>query len=373
MKYKVVYIHANSNIIAGQELALVNRIVGLDKERFYPIVIIPCEGVFADLLRKNDIEVKMMRLSNLHKKNPFPYLFTVLRLAFFFKKAKIVLVHTSGAYPNQYCSIAAKIAGISCICHISTIYPIKALRKSFVKLADKIITVSNAAKNPIHKIGVNSNKVVTIYDGILDPDKINIEVDGNKIRDEFGISSSTQIVAQIGQVIERKGAKYFLEMACIISNSFSDVKFLIVGDDQHQDGAYRRKMEAMTKELGLARKVIFAGFCKDLFEVIASLDVMVLASLREGLPMSIVQAMAQGVPVVATAVSGIPEVIAEGITGFLVPPEDPPALAKAVLRLLQDRQKAKEMGKEAQKLVLKKFTISSHAREVEKIYYSLIT
>lgn len=371
---KIAYVQANSNIIAGQELSLMKTLKRLDRNFFYPVIILPDEGVFSDLLRENNIEVKIIKLSRLNKKNPFPYLLTIIKLFYFFKKNKISLVHTRGVFSNQYCSIAAKLARIPCICNIcAVVYSLREIRKSFVILADKIIAISNAAKELICRSGVGQNKVTVIYNGI-DIKKFNLNlIEENRIRTEFNIPKSIPIIGQVGQVIEGKGIKCFLEMAKIIKYDFKNVKFLLVGDDQHENGAYERKMKDYAKKLGLENNVIFTGFRNDIPHIMASLDIFVLASISEGLGNVFLEAMALQKPVVTTAVGGCLEIIEDGVTGFSIPYQDPQILADKVIFLLKNKNIAKKMGEKGRKWVLTHFVLNNTVEKIQFVYNQFIT
>jgi glycosyltransferase involved in cell wall biosynthesis len=131
-------------------------------------------------------------------------------------------------------------------------------------------------------------------------------------------------------------------------------------------------MEAKAKAMQLSEDVIFTGIRQDVPNILGLLDVFVLPSLWEGLPIALLEAMAAGLPVVATAVGGTPEVVVEGETGFLVPPRDPEALAEAILRLLREPDLRRRMGEAGRKRVAEHFSVEQMVQKTEALYEHLL-
>jgi len=374
MNYKVLFVHSNSNNIAGQEIALLNTIKGLQQDGINCYVFLPCPGRFDRLLNNNGITTYHIKLNRLCKKNPFPYLKTVYSIYKLIKKEKISLVHTSGAFPTQYCLPAARIAKIPCISHIhSTVYSKVEIRKSFVPHADCIIAVSEAVKKMLIKCGCSGSKTKTIYCGIIEDDKMNRFFCGKEdLHRKYNIPDHYKIIGQISQLIPRKGLEYFIQMAKKVRNIYPNVKFMIVGDapDGYED--YDNKIKLMVKEFGLEKDVIFTGFQREVDKFISALDISVLSSSIEGLPFIVVESLFFEKPVVATNVGGIPEVVINNQTGLLVPPKDADSLASAVMYLLNNPQRAKKLGENGRELVLSKFTIDEHTKQLKDLYNSLL-
>ena len=374
MNYKVLFVHGNSNNIAGQEVALLNTIKGLRRIGISCFVLLPDRGRFDDLLRENTITTYHIELNRLHKKNPFPYFKTVFSIYRLLKKEKISLIHTSGAFPTQYCLPAARLAKIPCVSHIhSTVYPKEGIRKSFIHYADYIIAVSDAVKDMLIKYGCSYSKTKTIYCGIIEGDKMSgVSYRKEELYRKYSIPDHYKIVGQISQIIPWKGLEYFVRMAMRVKSLYSDVKFMIIGDIPYGYEDYGNKIKRMVKEFGLEKDVIFTGFQREVNKFISALDISVLSSLIEGLPFSIVESLAAEKPVVATHIGGISEVIINNRTGLLVPPKDSAALTNAVMYLLNNPQRAKELGKNGRELVLSKFTIDEHSKQLKELYSLLL-
>ncbi|MGB9802180.1 MAG: glycosyltransferase [Desulfofundulus sp.] len=134
------------------------------------------------------------------------------------------------------------------------------------------------------------------------------------------------------------------------------------------DGPLRRVLEEESRALGLEGRLFFTGERRDIPQILSLMDVFVLPSTTEGLPLTILEAMAAGKPVIASRVGGLPEVVVDGETGFLVPPGDPQALARALAQLLVNRQKAEEMGQKGKQRVMQHFTVQTMVRKIEEEY-----
>lgn len=144
-------------------------------------------------------------------------------------------------------------------------------------------------------------------------------------------------------------------------------RFVIVGD-----GVLRPKVEQQAFALGIADRVLFTGWRRDLPHIYADLDALALSSDNEGTPVSVIEAMAAGCPVVATRVGGVPDLITDGETGFLVPPSDAQALAAAILRVLRDQEAAGRMGRTARAFVRQRFTTKRLITDMERLYLELV-
>jgi len=152
-----------------------------------------------------------------------------------------------------------------------------------------------------------------------------------RLRQEFGIPAEAPLVGIIGNLNPLKGHTYFIQAARRIKEKLTDARFLVVGRELNTDPKYAGQMRRLAAQSGLKDDLVFAGFREDTAAILSTLDVFVLSSVLESCPNVVLEAMAMEVPVVATAVGAVPEMILDGRTGLVVPPRDPEALAAAVL------------------------------------------
>ena len=232
----------------------------------------------------------------------------------------------------------------------------------------RIITVSDALGREIISLErISPEKVVTIYNGIS-PDKFRLGADRQYLQETFGIPASAGVVVgTVARLAPQKGVINFIRAAAGLSELSEGLAFLVVGG-----GPLRAELERQSEALNLTGRLFFVGERQDVMKIMPCLDVFVLASLTEGLPLAVLEAMACRCPVVASGVGGIPEIIADGVTGILVKPGDVTALASAIGRLINDPGIARRMGNEGLNRVLGLFTAGKMARETEDVYTQLI-
>ena len=185
---------------------------------------------------------------------------------------------------------------------------------------------------------------------------------GAALRRRLGIPEAAPLVVQVGNLKPQKAPLDFVRTAAAVSRRIPDARFLVAGD-----GPLRSDAERLAEHLGLGGRLVMPGWIEDVPAVLDAADVAVLTSRHEGLPRAVVEALAAGVPVVATAVDGTPEVVRHGENGFLAPPGDVEALAAGVVRLLEDRTLRQRMGAAAPRN-LEAFDIDRMVREQEALY-----
>ena len=170
----------------------------------------------------------------------------------------------------------------------------------------------------------------------------------------------------MGRLSLERGYSYFLSAAREISIKFPQTKFLLVGD-----GVLRESLTIQTQKLGIKEKISFLGFRKDMKDIYSAIDIFVSSSLRESFGLALIEAMAAGKPVVATALGIAPEIIKNGENGFLVTPGNPAEISEALSILLSNDDKRREMGASAKRTIESRFSQQKMVKEYEAIYRSL--
>jgi len=190
---------------------------------------------------------------------------------------------------------------------------------------------------------------------------------GKVIASKLGLNPDTSLVGILGRIFPIKNHYLFLESAARVVEEESNVRFVIVGD-----GVLRSNIETYAQNLGIRDQVIFTGWRRDLPRIYADLDLLVVSSNNEGTPVSAIEAMASSCPVVATRVGGIPDIVQNHETGYLVPPKQPQALASAILELIRDSKKAEQMGQCGQQFVKRRFSVDRLVSDTENLYEELL-
>lgn len=294
----------------------------------------------------------------------------ILRLAWAMKRKKCLLVHFHDAHSAAVGSVAASLAKVSFrIITRRVDFPLKKnyfSRRKYMKNVDAIIAISEGVKKVLVEGGVDPENVEVISSGI---DFSSFEEDSSALTSkdylhrEFSFAVDDYLVGIVAHLADHKGHQYLIQATKILKQQAPKIKTIIVGE-----GPLSMELNRQAKELDVEDIIFFLGFRKDIPKILSSLDLFVLSSHLEGMGSSILDAMASRLPVVATKVGGIPEVVINGETGLLVPPRNPSALARAILRLYSDKTLASRLGQKGYELVHRKFSAEAMADKVVRLY-----
>lgn len=234
------------------------------------------------------------------------------------------------------------------------------------RLVDTVLVNSEAARHElITRFRVPESGIENIGVG-TDIARIEAAEPAHALRENLGLPGR-RVVGIVAKLSPVKGHRHFLEAAAFVAKAHDDVSFLIVGD-----GPERERLEWAAADLGLAEKVHFVGVRDDVPSLMKMMDVFVLSSVSEGSPNVVLEAMAAGVPVVATKVGGVPELVSSGVNGLLVEPRDAADLARAVRKLLENPDAAGAMGKAGRELARERYDIAAVVGRVEDTLESLL-
>jgi glycosyltransferase involved in cell wall biosynthesis len=228
---------------------------------------------------------------------------------------------------------------------------------------DRVFAVSEQVRRHCIDVdGIKPSRVQTIYNG-LDLADWSLTSSAAKYEGE-------SLITTVGNIRRVKGHDVFIRAAASVAAKFPKATFSIAGDVLEPD--YFAELQALVRNLNLSDRFRFAGGVTNLREHLSTADVFVLPSRSEGFSNAIVEAMAASLPVVATNVGGNPEAVQDGVSGVIVPPENPDLLAAAIVRLLSDPAKAKQMGAEGKRLAAEKFTTEAMMAQIISVYGSLL-
>ena len=297
----------------------------------------------------------------------------------FVRGNNIDIIHSQGARVDFFARIAGRMANTPHV--LSTVqmpiegFDVGPLRKKLYLLMDRLsgifverfIVVSEALKRLfIEGRRIPAQRVVRIYNGI-ELDFYQPNANQGDLRSKWDIPSRVPLIGAVGRMVWQKGFEFFLRAIPEIMESYPDTRFLLVGD-----GPLRTKLENLAQQLNIDDSITFTGFQSDIRQILSAIDVLVVPSILEGLPMIILEGMAMAKPIVSTHIDGITEQISDEKEGILVPMRTSKDLAKAVSRLIHDRELAIRLGKAARRRVKNHFTVEQMIRETESVYLSLI-
>jgi len=359
-----------SDFIGGSQVYLLHLLTKI-KNLVRPIVICQPNSAIYNYFKGTDVGVNALPLGFIRRSyNPIlmlkfvkGQLTTIFRLRQIFRRKNVSLIHANGTFSLLSSLLAAKINGTPVVWTFHTGYlPQRAggFIRLLTKSVDKTICVSDFLKKNLTN-SKGKQKFVTIHNGV-DLKEFEI-INHTNLRGKLQIEANDLVVGTVSRLSEMKGIRYLLEAFPLIVQNCKHVKFLIVGDGPQKD-----KFENMALDYGGDGIIHFVGFQKDPLKWISIMDIFVLPSLSEALPYSILEAMGFGKPIVATDVGGVKEIVREGINGYLVPLQSSQELAKAILKLLQNKTKRKLMGKASRRIVEKEFTEEKMIEKTMAVY-----
>jgi glycosyltransferase involved in cell wall biosynthesis len=351
--------------VGGAEMVTANIIRRLDRRRFAPeVCCLKALGELGDNLA-GEVPVFHGLLSNKYDIRVLPRLIRLLR------ERRIDAVVTVGAGDKMFWGrLAARYVGVPVIISAlhSTGWPdgVGRLNRLLTRITDAFIAVAAShGRYLVEKEGFPECKVAVIPNGV-DTKRFAPAADIGAVRRELGVAESAPVVGIVAALRPEKNHELFLAMASRVLEHVPATRFLVIGD-----GPCREHLQRRTAELRLASNVLFLGSRNDVPRLLAAMDVFVLTSHVEANPISILEAMSAGLPVVATNVGSIHEAVIEGETGFLVTPGNADQLAGRVLELLKDPVRRRAMRGCARQAVTNRWSIETMVCGYEKLIESI--
>jgi glycosyltransferase involved in cell wall biosynthesis len=301
------------------------------------------------------------------------YLRSSVRLARELLRCQVDIVHCSDLLAAHQVALAGRLAGLPVLCHIRNRFEdISRRDRSFLWPVHKFVFVS---RNTWQQFAytVSPERGTVIYDGIDVPTGGDETIDNASVRQEFGIPEHAPLIGMMARVAPQKDFATLARAAARILQSQPDARFLIAGDyASEKNHEHYRQVQADVRACGVADSFIFTGYRHDVPRLINALDVFVLSTHCEGLPLVILEAMARAKPVVATAVDGIPEIVHDAESGLLFPHEDDETLASHIAGLLRDRALGRRLGEAGRRLVRSAFSSTQFAEGMNAVYESML-
>jgi len=387
-KIKILYLITGLRV-GGAEILLWKFLQKINRTKFDPVIIsfIPIGKIGRDIQKENiriiSLNIKKV-LNSENQENKLAIIFRffgvflieIPELIFLIKKEKPQILHSHLFHANLLGRIVGKICRVPII--ISTIHNVNfggKLREKLLRYTDKFCNSTVAisqivAKEMIKKRVVPKNKLKLICNGI-EFKELNLSKNRGKekIHRELRIRKNQNILISVGRLTKQKGYFYMIKAVQILKKKYSDLIWVILGD-----GEDRKKLAEKIKMENLQKNIFFLGIKENVAEYLFDSDIFIMPSLWEGLPLSLLEAMACGLPVVATNVGGIPEVVEDRISGFLVEPKNPIMLAEKIEYLLNlDIDSKKKMGMEGEKIIENKFSLEKMVRNYENLYEKLLS
>lgn len=351
-----------------------------DRRRF-EVGLIAGRGSYLDdqALGITDARVELVPYLR-HPISPFWDAVALLRLRSFLKQHRIDLVHTHSSKAGIIGRLAAHLAGVPAIVHTAHGWSFndtqpgwkRALYVGLERIAgavsDRLIVVASSHKKVGLAHGVGRSDHYALVRSGIEPEEFRTpRTDRKQTRRNLGFDDTHKVVGTIACMKPQKAPLDFVHAAAAAHEQDSQLRFFIAGD-----GELMPCVREVVRELGLEDVIRLLGWRTDVVDLLHAMDVFLLTSLFEGLPRVVLQAMAAGVPVVATAVDGTPDVVEHGLTGLLTPPHDPRAAAARLLQMTRDDGLRRRCVERARERLTLRFDIRRMVHDLDELYLSLL-
>jgi sugar transferase (PEP-CTERM/EpsH1 system associated) len=362
---KIIYI-VYSLGIGGAEIMIRDLVKGLDRENYEPYV---CTFSNGGILEKDFKEMGVQVL--VVEKGEGNDFRLPAKLAWALKKMHIDIVHTHNTSVWLYGGIAKCLARIPFLVHTEHSNIPKNKKKLILakrglsKLTDQVITVCNDVARFMCEVEkIDNTKIKVIYNGIR-MDYFGASKDKYNKRKELGISDEDVVMGIVARLVPAKDHKLLLQAIKLLKDELR-FRLLIVGD-----GELYENLRGLSRSLEIDDKVVFMGARRDIRELLGAMDLFVLSSKSEGCSITLLEAMASELPVVATRVGGNSEIVRHNETGLLVPHGDPVELAQAIFYMFSNPERMRKFGKEGRERALKQFSAETMVKNYSEVYEAL--
>jgi glycosyltransferase involved in cell wall biosynthesis len=365
-RHRVVYLSHAFHVGGAEEMVL--NLVRHLPQRFEPVIVcIHSAGPIGEEIRKTGVEFHVLDL------NPgWRHPFHLIKLERALTDLRADIVHTFLLTASLYGRLAAMFARVPVIIGTEVnIYEnkeprhIKAERWLMAKTDSVVVSAGSVRDFYIDQVGADPSKVEVIYNAV-DWSQLETTKTRDEMREELQLGQFAPVAGIVARLTEQK-AHSVLFQAMASTPGLERLHLVVVGD-----GHLREQLERQATDLGIADRVRFLGARRDLGNLMSAMDMFVMPSLWEGLPLSMVLAMGAGLPVVATSVAGIPEVVHDGHSGLLVPPGDAPALGAALSQLVRSSDLRRALGTVAQASALPRYGVDGYVSSVTALYDRLL-
>lgn len=366
--------------LGGAQRTTLDLLTRLDRSKYRLFIATSPYGILTEEISKIP-DIAAYLIPTLKRQiSPFNDLRTLLKLFGYLKRNRIDIVHTHSSKAGILGRWAAKLARVPVVIHSVHGWSFHKgqncfLRRFYIfmerltaKVTDKLLVVSKSDIRKGENAGIATNgKYALIPYGIQIEKFARHHVDNRKKKKELDLDPNCSLVGMVACFKPQKAPQDFIRAASLVVKVLPGVKFLLVGD-----GLLRGQIEILIDKLKMKDNVVLAGWRRDIPDIMSILDIFVLSSLWEGLPVVFLEAMATGLPIVATAVDGSCELVKEGVNGFLVPAKDYRLLAQRIITLLKEKERARKMGREGQGMITGSFDLNCMVDRIENVYDQLI-
>lgn len=362
---KVLYSYSSSQIDTGSPTVLLQMVDALDRARFLPVFLAAQPGPLLDEMTKRRVAVIEQPASSVDWRYPRQALRLVYRKYRLLKSNRIAIVHLNEAGWNMDVVIAAYFARIPVILHLHNPDEVEKNNLDWA-IARRICLCSHALKELVVGFAAIEAKAIVLHNAV-DTGRFR---DGKSQRQSLGLSDDELVIGMIGQISRRKGVDIFLATAQRLIDKGHDARFLIIGPQAHGEEDFYKAVTAQASAGTMKNRVMFLGSRRDIPDLLKSMDIFFFPTRAEPFGLVVIEAMAAGLPVIASGVGGIPEILNSEEIGLVVSPPTPDAFVSAIEKVLGMGDARKRMGERARESV-DRFSMSRMGTDLQAIYDQL--
>ena len=366
---RVAYISTTSEP-GGAEISLATLIKGLDRREVEPRALLPGPGPLAEKLRALDVPVSFVPMETRRRRRPLGFWRSQRAIGNWLRQQGPDLVHVNSFWAPELVIPAARRAGFPVVYHCRDLYDrLDPARASALRMCSAVIAITRCVAQRLEAL-LPGLPVKVIYNDV-DQAELEAAAPDSSLRPSLGWEECF-VVGIASRISPDKGQLDFIRAAAIVSECCPSARFLVVGSPLFtHDRGYPARLDSEILSLGLQGRVHFTGFVESVASVYKTMDVCVLASRSEPFGLVVVEAMACGIPVVATRSGGPEEVIRHGETGLLVDVERPDQMAEAIIRLMEDAGLRARLAAAGREDVARRFR-NQESRRVTEMYRGLL-
>ncbi len=363
----VLYLTPSVRLLGARQ-SLLALVRSLDPQRYRAVVCCQSKGGLTEELERSGIPVVILhtgwwRKTKYWLKRPF----VLWRLRNLIRREGAALIHCNEIYPNPFAVTVGRWTSTPVITHMRLSVTPSMTSKYLLHRAERIVVVSEAAGHDFDHWPDKSSKVEVIYNGV-DPQKYQLPETKEQLRREMNCPRDAFIIGQVATWAHRKRQHIAVEALALLAEKYPQLRLVLVGGAARTQQDYEAELRSLIAARQLHERVMLLPFTNQIASIYNAIDVNLLISGDEGFGRTIIEAGSVGVPTIGAQAGGIPEIIRNGETGWLVPVDEPQALADVITDLVEQPEKVKTAGEAARQMVNSRFTIEKHTQHVMDLY-----
>jgi len=394
---RILYCEGNlDNSVGGSHFSLFYLVESVNKSRYEPVVVFHRENRLIPMYKQAGLDTRVFPYRSALRLPPGLKQIAVLRRIFqlainvanivrmillpaircavFLKANHIDLVHLNNTIiRNHHWMLGAILARVKCISHERGINEnISWISRLFARSLAAIVCISVSVRDNLLAQGIGEGKLVIVHNG-LDPQKVHAQVESAEIKKQYGIASGIPVVGIVGNIKEWKGQDVVVRAVARLRDRWPDIRCFLVGDTDVDPG-YEEKLRTLVREQGLQNNIVFTGYQSNVANFLNVMDIVIHASvLPEPFGRVLLEGMAMRKPLIGSRGGAVPEIVQDGVTGFMFTPGDDVELARCMALLLQDKDRARTLGENGYQRAAQEFGIERNVQKTEALYAKLLS